>query len=303
MAEDNLSLKDLAHLISNINVNLNEKFNKLELYIENKLSSSISEVKRDITVLSKRQDFLEDKFERIDRQMHLTDLLVNGIPKVQNEDLYQIFETICNKINFHAMDFTLLSIFRCNNKSNKATIILKFISSTARNKFYESYINMAKKKPFVLSDIGFDSNDRFYIQESLSSLNSSIHRKAIELKKQHRIFSVFTQNGFVKVKRNADTKAIQIVNILQLTEIERRCSEIVSVNKRNNISLIAESSLTENDTKLHKSYTPNNQHKMLNSTPISVDSASSNSSLIYTDTTMIAKHQSRGSSSKLDGYI
>lgn len=96
------------------------------------------------------------------------------------------------------MQYTLLSAFRTNYNTSKPPIILKSISFPARNEFYLVYMNSITKKPLILLDIGFGTQDRINIQESLSSSNAILFRKAIymHLKKS---------NGFVKTKQTANS--------------------------------------------------------------------------------------------------
>lgn len=294
----NLTLNDLADMITNIKMDLTkdltEKINNLHLHIDEKFSVAICEVKEDIVAISKRQDCLEDKFDRIERQLHMNDLLLNGIPKKLDEDLQHIVNIICTKIKFTNMESTILSTFRCNNRSAKPTIIMKFISSTARNKFYRLYVEVVKKTPIVLADMGFSSNDRISLQESLSPPNAVIFRKAIEIKKQSLIYSVFTQNGFVKIRVGSDTNPILISDIHQLVKIAS-CSTEVHHNKRkfNNSSTAEDSSITENDPKILKSSNLHSQRNNIhNSTPIIINSeTSSSSSSPYLNTTIIAHQQ------------
>lgn len=162
---------------------------------------------------------MEDKLEKLDRQMHLTDLLVHGIPISEDEDLNRIINSICNIIGFTSMDYALLSIFRINIKSKYPPIVLKFISHPARNEFVNLFL--------ILSDIGFDSNKPINVQESLSSLNASIFRKAMEMKHSDFLFSVNTRNGFVKIKKSSTDKPIIVYSIQQLYDIENLGVKIV----------------------------------------------------------------------------
>lgn len=306
MANSDLTLSDLADLIKSNKFELSEKIENLHHLVDVKFSTSFNEVKQDIAAITQRQDILENKFERYERQLHLNDLLLNGIPKVQDEDLEQIFNTICTKVKYTArQDLTVPQIFRCKNRSDKPTIILKFISPTARNKFYKLFVEAAKKQPIVLADIGLGSNERIFLQESLSHLNSTIFRKAMEIKKEQRIYSVFTQNGLVRIKCSADAKPTLISNIQQLLEIEHQSKSASSQYKRklNNSSITDEIHyVTENDPKVHKSSTPND-HRFIHS---SISSASRSDS---PNTTIIAQQQTRlrksssSSTGTLDGYF
>lgn len=132
MAEKNLTINDLADLITKSNDDLSAKMDNLQLKLDEK---AINEVKEDIITICGRQDVIEEKYDKIDRILHLTDLLLHGIPKTPNENLRDILYQICIKIGFNSMNSELVSIFRINQKSKKSTMVLKFISNQSRNEF------------------------------------------------------------------------------------------------------------------------------------------------------------------------
>lgn len=215
MSDQVKTLQDLANLINNIKTDLSEQINSMHLRLDEKFTNAITEVKNDLAFIATRQNVFEDKLEKIDRQIHLTDLLVHGIPKADNEDLYNVLSKICNTIGFAEMEHTMLSVFRANMKSEKSPIILKFISYPARNNFYDMFINTIKDGPFLLKMIGINSDEKISVQESLSSKNSEIFRKSMELKKNDLLYSVYTRNGFVRIKTNSDSKALMVLSIQQ----------------------------------------------------------------------------------------
>lgn len=222
MAESELTLKDLAELIKATKNDLSEQINNVQRQIEDKLSTEINNIKTDVVCISSRLDSVEDRFEKMDRQLHLTDLLIYGMPLDSRENLRSICYDISNIIGFNDIDYALLSAFRTNYNTAKPPIVLKFISLPAKNEFLHLYIQAAKKKPLILRDIGFEEMDRINIQESLSSLNASFFRKAMELKRNDFIYSVYTNNGLVRIKITANSNAIKITSLQQLQEIQTK---------------------------------------------------------------------------------
>lgn len=148
MANENITLNDLINQLAILKVDLSEKIdekiNNLQFNLDKKFTNAINEVKADINIVSTRQDELEGKYEKIDRQLHLTDLLLHGIPKMEKEDLRCVMARICSKIGYTSMDYNLLSVFRLHLKTTKPSIILKFISLMARNEFYQLYKDILK---------------------------------------------------------------------------------------------------------------------------------------------------------------
>lgn len=252
------SFDDLAKLIreqtSSIKIDLSKQIDNLRLEIGQAFSKQIVEIKDDIKLVQHRQDVLESRVERAERLLHSTDLIAHGIPSTKSENLYDIFHQICAKIDFIPKDFTLQSIFRIKSKSNFSPVILKFISSSAKTEFYMRYI---KFKNLNLSDIGFASHDRIYLQESLSTLQAEIFRRALTFKKSQQLFSVFTQNGFVNVKQNSTSGSIRLVSLSQLDDLVQQDVEVdvdaQSSNKRKITNSPGQSSSPKsNEAKLFK---------------------------------------------------
>lgn len=274
MTEPELTLKDLANLIKNVKADLSEQINDINNRLDEKFSNAICDMKKDIVAISSRQDYLEENYERIDRHLHLTDLMVHGIPKSKEDNIRDILQTIGAKIGFSHVESTVLSTFRCKQFSEKPTIIVKFSSSSARNIFYKHYKETLKTKALALRDIGIPSDNRIIIQESLSRTNAALFRKAMELKRDQSIHAVFTYNGFVKITPTRDSTAVLITSIQQLLEIARKNVTSQSKRKFNN-SGRSDSSPVENDPKIAKSSGFNNQRCTASSSPNAIFSSES----------------------------
>lgn len=257
MEDQNITLQDLAKLINSIRDELSGQINSMHLRLEEKIATEISGVKKDIANLYDRQVIVEDKLEKIERHLHLTDLLLHGIPKIDDEHLNDVMSQICNKIGFQSMEWTLVAVFQINSKSNKPPIVLKFISSNARSQFFNFYFDALKIKPLLLKDIGLRGNDRIFIQESLSPSNAALFRKSMELKHKNFIHNVHTKNGFVKIKVSQTDKAIAVSSLQQLLDIEHDNDDKLVTNKRKiNNSSKSNNSFVENETKILKTNNP-----------------------------------------------
>lgn len=177
------------------------------------------ELQADIDDINARHDYLEGRIDTLERESHSADLLLNGIPITPNEDLNLLFNKICTKLGFAAKDYTLLSIFRLKNKFSHPTIVLKFISQDARNAFYKLYW---KSKNLNLIDVGFQTDSRIYVKESLTKSNLEIFQRAMALRREKKLYSVLTYNGCVYVKNQPEAQAVRIDSVSLLTEYNKR---------------------------------------------------------------------------------
>lgn len=80
-------LQDLAKMIDNLGKELKSDNENLRLEIDERLLSAVTEVKTDTANLSSKHDSLEAKVERLDGLSQSSDLLINGVPFIENEDL------------------------------------------------------------------------------------------------------------------------------------------------------------------------------------------------------------------------
>lgn len=230
-----ISLDDLAKLITteagSVRADLGKQIADLRLDLDTKFSGQISAIKSDLVAVENRQLVVESKVDQIERLLRTTDLMLKGIPQIPNENLYAVFNQICQAINFAPKDFTLQSIFRTKNQAKFPTVFAKFISANARNEFFSCYL---KHRNLNLTHIGFNTTDRIYAQESLSSYYAEIFRFAMALRKNKKIHSVHTHNGLVYVKLSIDDIPKRLESLQQLSELTNTTQTDISnaSNKR-----------------------------------------------------------------------
>lgn len=208
---ENSIVNEIDKRICDIRVELNdvvERVSRIEKVVE-EVSSLKSEIK-------------ELKFQALKQENSLVacDLRINGIPYTRDENLQNLFDTICGNINIQPP--TLKSIYRLQNRNNTkaqfsrdAVIIAKLKSPYDKNFFLKNLSNFKKNNNhrLTLNVAGLDSNMPFYINENLSNSNYQIFQKAIIFKKKKYIQSAYTFRGIVYVKRTANDEAIGIEHI------------------------------------------------------------------------------------------
>lgn len=165
-----------------------------------------------------------------------------------------------------------------------------------------------KVNPVTLKDIGLNSDDRrVIIQESLSSSNSAIFRKAVEFKREKPILSVHTQNGFVKIKPDADSKLFIINNMQHLLQLDLKVKVLnIKQNKRKfNRSTGSNNSFTENDQKILKTSNRVNNCNILNSTISEMDMSINSSTLTVIENNPSRQDtpQRKASTGTLDEFV
>ena len=162
------------------------------------------------------------------RQEHslvASDLRINGIPCLANENLREVFDNICCTLNINTPE--VKTIFRLQNKNNKnknnsqdAVIMAKLMSPYDKNFFLKTLSGFRKsnKTHLMLKHIGLKSNTPIFINEHLNAHNDKIFQSALNMKKDHHLQSVFTMRGLVYVKNSITDKPICVEHLGRLDE-------------------------------------------------------------------------------------
>lgn len=225
--------KRSSEIISQINAqmhDMNKIINeKLESFI-NETNIRLNEVNSAMSTLSARVDQLEgsliaynqlkaevsvlrNKTDYLERKNISADAVLLGVPKRDGEDLTKLYHQLCRSINLNPAPMPR-QIFRARPRgtSQDSAIIIKFQSPSDKIGVLKSTSHHCKqfKKPLCLKDIGFETVNRIYLNESLTTHNHILHRKALQLKLCKRLTSVFTRGGRVYAKTTSDSGAFMV---------------------------------------------------------------------------------------------
>lgn len=211
---------------------------------ENKLLNIIDNLQKEVAGVNQRIETIESSaIEIIDMKAQIDelklqamkqenlfvacDLRINAVPFTPNEDVYGIFNSICQAVNIQTP--SVKCIYRLGNKNNKekenspdAAIIVNLFSPYDKNFVLKSIATFKKQtecKQLKLDLIGFDSSTYFFVNESLTVKNYRILLEASKLKKGKHLHSAYSFRGLVYVKRTMSDQAIRIDNINQLNDI------------------------------------------------------------------------------------
>lgn len=211
------TIPELAALIIDLRAELVGHMNDIRNDLEVNFTGQIGRIENNIKTIENRQDLFDEKLEELERKTHLTDLIMDGIPLIPKEDLRHIFHSICIKLGFLSNEHTLASIFRLrNNRQNsQPSIVIKFVSTTARNEFFGLYIKCLNLN---LRDIGFEHAVRIYIKESLTKRNANIFSKAVQARKNNLLSSVHTFNGYVYIRTEKGGKSFRLHSVDDLPQ-------------------------------------------------------------------------------------
>lgn len=162
------------------------------------LADSVSEVRHDV-------DHANASIGRLEKAR---ELIISGVPYLQNENLPVTFGSIATKLGYNDASVPMVSLARLAKPpiavGSAPPIICEFALRADRNTFYASYLN---QRDLNLSHIGFNNNNRIYVNENLTKEDRVIRAAALRLKKEGKIQKVYSRNGIVYAKGRGNAPA------------------------------------------------------------------------------------------------
>lgn len=179
------------------------------------------------TALQKRITELESQLAKIQDDAVACDIVLRGVPIIENEDLQHSFSTLCTSLQLPPPKvkniFRTRSITRGRNSTTDAPIIIKLTSPTDKLNLLKSAAAFRKDNNKILSlrQVGINSEMPIYMNECLSKAQQQILHEAVRLKKSKKLWAVFTFRGRVHVKPTQSASAIEMKNLAMLNDLFR----------------------------------------------------------------------------------
>lgn len=181
--------------------------------LEKKLTASIKGLSETTTEI---QAEVKATTQRLDRFERVNDLLFYGIPYSPDESLQQLYEKIATALKYKEADRPIVDLKRLKKDTDKEKdppIMCQFSLRNARDTFYERYL---AEKNLSLSQLGFDSNKRVYVNENLPKPIRNIKKTAFKMRSENQLQKVFIRNGIVFIQRSEDSSPEPIYHIKEL---------------------------------------------------------------------------------------
>lgn len=195
------SLASLTDSHQKLATKLDEQHASLMKEIDKKIKACVTETNK----VNERVDHLDMKVDDLMEQSKRNcNLIVNGIPFKENEDISTIFATISSKLGYQSPPES--TVFRCKGAdNNKRIIIIKFPTDYHKQQFFNRYVKVATT--LTLDGLkGFvDNNARYYIQHDLSKQQYEVNKLAQRLRKEQMVKQVKVIQGYVALKFSSDS--------------------------------------------------------------------------------------------------
>lgn len=167
--------------------------------------------------LSYTQDNVSLNYERILICNKSNDLLLSGVPYQSSENLPDYVRSVSLALGYSDQDRPQIYMKRLARlpiaAGSTPPVLLQFSFRAVRDEFYRRYLS---SRNLSLTHLGFNVNKRVYLNENLTDLARTIKGGAIKLKKEGKLHSVFTKDGFVFVKDRPEDEARPVHSLEQL---------------------------------------------------------------------------------------
>jgi hypothetical protein len=188
---------------------INHKMQKLEESFRKEIQS----VKEMINTTSTDQA-TQSRINFLEAQLKRKNIIINGVPQSQNEDLYNIIKKIGQACNVTIEQSSIEEILRLKPRFKpnptlttplipEPAILVKFFMESTKTNFFNGYLDLIKHKQFLrCNSIGLTSTQRIYINHHLSPVLRKLYDKALHLKKAAVFQTVNSKSHAIGIKIN-----------------------------------------------------------------------------------------------------
>lgn len=175
--------------------------------------------------LKRRMNNIEYKLDITAQHKLNCNIIINGIPEVENEKLETYITKIAKemKINFSETDIKSAVRTSTHSKSSglPSTIIVEFHDKNIRDEILQKKKDATFLNTNVICNTNANETGLIYLSEQLTKRNQYIMKLARNLKRDNIIKYVWSKQGEIFIRRDDKDKAVKITNVLQLNKITK----------------------------------------------------------------------------------
>lgn len=180
----------------------------------NNHSARIKTLEEDKILLEANVKDLSNRLDIIDQNNLANSLEITGIPISENENIPDLVLKVSEKLN---NTLSREDILRCHRKRFNSTkyspaaripsIILSFKDIDKRNKLLSAF---RARRGIKLSEIGFNNDNYFFINESLTNSRKKLFFAAKTFQRSNNFKYLWTRNGKIFLKKDDNCGIINI---------------------------------------------------------------------------------------------
>lgn len=215
--------ESMEQKLSSFSTDIDHRLKEMGVACNNNCDDKIGELSSKIYAhVDELHAMQEYRIDKLERSALSKEVIISGVPMEHNDNAYGVVGDICQALNcnLNQRDFAAIYRLKSNSKNNNSNqsvqIVAKLYDDGAVRELFSCYF---KRGDLCLKDIGFKSNARIYINESLTKSNREIFKLASEAKKANLIMKFHTRNGLVHIQRDDNSKPIRVHHIGELEQI------------------------------------------------------------------------------------
>lgn len=204
-------------IIDSSNASLQDKISAMSMALQrfqdqsrckiNELADCVDKIKADVCSIH----------DRVIANERSNDLLLFGVPYYPAEDLRGHLRLICAQLGFSEKNLPLIHVKRLSKTTikagSKAPIMIRFAFKNQRRDFFRRYLSTLD---LSLHHLGFQNEERIYLDENLTKLGRSIKVAALKMKRDGKLYSVYTNDGIVHIRTTAGADSVPVLSLKQL---------------------------------------------------------------------------------------
>ena len=165
-------------------------------------------------VLEKQSESEAMKLDQIEQYGRRQNLEFHGIPETESEDVTNIVVDISKVLGVYIgkQDISIAHRLPAKRHRDKAAeppaIIAKFISAETCNRIYK---HRSAARNLNENDFPVAGMSKLYVNENLTQIRKRLLWKAKQMAKERDYAYIWTTNGRILVRKDADTNAIAIL--------------------------------------------------------------------------------------------
>lgn len=158
-------------------------------------------------------------------------LIINGLPKNENEDIKNVVSTIFTSMGAHLQEDSISGLWRIHNRNDAPPVIVKLKTKGTKDsilKLRKSHHanSQPKGKSLYAKDFGFNSEKQIYINEELTQQTRTLFNTTKKLLKEKANFKfIWITDGNILAKKDEGSKVIIIRNEWQVQQLVKHINE------------------------------------------------------------------------------
>lgn len=185
--------------------------------MENRLAKH-EKIDENVQALKTTVDLIKLEHSINDQRSRLNNVEIKGIPIKNNENLFNILESISQKISYNFPKTQINYITRIpQHNSHEKAIIVSFLNRYVK----EDFVAAARASRILSSqDLGFlGSAQRIYINDHLNSDSKKLLNKTKQLAKERDFKYVWVKHCKIHLRKSDDSKVYVINNDADLNKL------------------------------------------------------------------------------------